>query len=199
VYYSLSNQIFASHKYHHITYFQNKITVATASLHAAVGAKMITIFLMLNIFLISQCFEVCQHSRYVASPARCRNSLQKTSYVDMKANSKKTKKKEKPSAPPDAQISQTSQQPSRVTNKINIPVRQQIAWAKAYKRLMTTAAANIPVNRTKFRQVRGPKDTEEYDQQYEGIDYDSINSNNICRRLQHHRIYESNERIRYSD
>ena len=95
------------------------------------------------------------------------------SYLSMKASSKKSKKKDKSSGPIEVQAPQTSQ-PSRVTNKINIPVRQQIAWAKAYKRLMSSTSSSTPVNRTRFRQSRGPKDTEEYDQQYEGMDYDSI-------------------------
>ena len=45
--------------------------------------------------------------------------------------------------------------PMRVDNNINIPVRQQIAWAKAYKRIMTSSFSSANHVTRKFRQDRG--------------------------------------------
>jgi len=57
--------------------------------------------------------------------------------------------------------------PLRVSNTINIPVRQQIAWARAYKRLQSNAyASQSPPKR--FKKAKGPKQEEE---KYVEIDY----------------------------
>jgi hypothetical protein len=48
--------------------------------------------------------------------------------------------------------------PMRVDNNINVPVRQQIAWAKAYKRIMSTSFSNTNQITKKFRGDRGPKE-----------------------------------------
>jgi hypothetical protein len=56
----------------------------------------------------------------------------------------------------------------RVSTNINIPVRQQIAWAKAYKRLMSSSGVSNKGNTRKFRQEKGPKPIEE---EYIEIDY----------------------------
>jgi predicted RNA-binding protein with PIN domain len=58
--------------------------------------------------------------------------------------------------------------PMRVDNNINIPVRQQIAWAKAYKRIMTSSFSSSNHVTKKFRQDRGPKEEEE---EYTEIDF----------------------------
>lgn len=59
--------------------------------------------------------------------------------------------------------------PPRVTNQINIPVRQQIAWAKAYKRLTQASSGAGTTHQTKkFRKERTPKQEEE---EYVEIDY----------------------------
>lgn len=58
--------------------------------------------------------------------------------------------------------------PMRVDNNINIPVRQQIAWAKAYKRIMTSSFSSANHVTRKFRQDRGPKEEEE---EYTEIDF----------------------------
>jgi len=60
----------------------------------------------------------------------------------------------------------SSIQPARVTNSINIPIRQQIAWAKAYKRLLTSQSTAGTTR--KFRQTKGPKEKEE---EYTEINY----------------------------
>jgi hypothetical protein len=48
--------------------------------------------------------------------------------------------------------------PMRVDNNINVPVRQQIAWAKAYKRIMSSSFSNSNQITKKFRGDRGPKE-----------------------------------------
>ena len=58
--------------------------------------------------------------------------------------------------------------PMRVDNNINVPVRQQIAWAKAYKRIMTSSFNSASNVAKKFRQDRGPKEEEE---EYTEIDF----------------------------
>lgn len=51
----------------------------------------------------------------------------------------------------------------RVTNQINIPIRQQIAWAKAYKRLMASqTSSGGGSSPRKFRQQNEPRVQEEY-------------------------------------
>lgn len=61
-----------------------------------------------------------------------------------------------------------ARKPMRVDNNINIPVRQQIAWAKAYKRIMTSSFSSTNHITRKFRQDRGPKEEEE---EYTEIDF----------------------------
>ena len=60
--------------------------------------------------------------------------------------------------------------PQRVTTNSNVPVRQQIAWAKAYKRLTMSNGFNANKNGVgkKFRQEKGEKEEEEV---YVEIDY----------------------------
>lgn len=58
--------------------------------------------------------------------------------------------------------------PQRVTNKINIPVRQQIAWAKAYKRLMTASISRSSSPPKRFKKIKDAKDEVE---EYKEIDY----------------------------
>eukprot|EP01038_Epipyxis_sp_PR26KG_P009598 gene9598-12926_t len=51
----------------------------------------------------------------------------------------------------------------RVSNQINIPIRQQIAWAKAYKRLINASSKQSSSPTKKFKKERGPKaEQEEY-------------------------------------
>eukprot|EP01041_Mallomonas_annulata_P002070 gene2070-4046_t len=64
-------------------------------------------------------------------------------------------------------VTQDSPKPARVTSNINVPIRQQIAWAKAYKRLMTSQSTSTGVTK-KFRKAKGPKEAEE---QYVEIDF----------------------------
>jgi predicted RNA-binding protein with PIN domain len=61
-----------------------------------------------------------------------------------------------------------TRRPMRVDNNINVPVRQQIAWAKAYKRIMSTSFSSTTQVTKKFRQDRGPKEEEE---EYTEIDF----------------------------
>ena len=109
-----------------------------------------------------------------------KNSSKKLT-IDMMANKDgKSKKKKKDSVNNSesssniistTSTSATSTTPSpvaqRVSNRINIPVRQQIAWAKAYKRLMTSQASAGSSTPKKFRQLNEPRVQEEY---YE-VDY----------------------------
>ena len=60
-----------------------------------------------------------------------------------------------------------SNAPQRVTNRINIPVRQQIAWAKAYKRLMAAQSAPQKI-KERFKKEKTPKEIEE---EYVEVDY----------------------------
>ena len=84
---------------------------------------------------------------------------------------KKTKKKKEAAAAGSVSLSTAPtdvRKPMRVDNNINVPVRQQIAWAKAYKRIMSSSfSSNNHVTR-KFRQDRGPKEEEE---EYTEIDF----------------------------
>lgn len=84
----------------------------------------------------------------------------------------KSKKKKKDasldSSPTTSTIQTSPITTQRVTNRINIPVRQQIAWAKAYKRLMTSQApggsssSSSSQTPRKFRQLNEPRVQEEY-------------------------------------
>ena len=79
--------------------------------------------------------------------------------------SKNTKKKGGDAA---ASPSSPAAAPQRVTTNSNVPVRQQIAWAKAYKRLVTSNGFNKNNLGKKFRQEKGEKVEEE---EYVEIDY----------------------------
>jgi hypothetical protein len=59
---------------------------------------------------------------------------------------------------------------NRVTNQINIPIRQQIAWAKAYKRLMASQSTSSGISK-KFRQRNELKEAPE---EYYEVDYKNI-------------------------
>ena len=51
----------------------------------------------------------------------------------------------------------------RVSNQINIPIRQQIAWGKAYKRFMQSqTSTNSNSAPKKFKQINELKEQEEY-------------------------------------
>ena len=91
--------------------------------------------------------------------------------ITMAKNDGKSKKKKKSESEiSTSSSSSTSSSPSttspvsRVTNQINIPVRQQIAWAKAYKRLMTQTSSSASAGQSKKfrRKSDGPKEEEEY-------------------------------------
>lgn len=62
--------------------------------------------------------------------------LRKCTSLQVKGGAKKKKKKsaDSPVAP-----AATQSAPARVSTNINVPVRQQIAWAKAYKRFSSGA------------------------------------------------------------
>lgn len=76
------------------------------------------------------------------------------------------KKKGGASPPASPPLPQQQEPPRRVGKTPGaLPVRQQIAWAKAYKRFMTNS--NTPVAR-RFKKERGPKEVEE---EYVEIDY----------------------------
>ena len=76
-----------------------------------------------------------------------------------------------PSQPNTPAMTPSSQQPKRVGKTPgSISVRQQIAWAKAYKRFMSNA--NAPAGQAKkFKKERGPKEEEE-----EEVEIDYINT-----------------------
>lgn len=61
--------------------------------------------------------------------------------------------------------------PQRVSNQINVSVRQQIAWAKAYKRLISTSSSSTNVVAKKFKKERTAKEEKE---EYIEVDYESI-------------------------
>ena len=86
--------------------------------------------------------------------------------------SKKTKKKKDAavaaSTPTAIGEASAVRKPLRVDNNINVPVRQQIAWAKAYKRIMSSSFSSSNHVTRKFRQDRGPKEEEE---EYTEIDF----------------------------
>lgn len=86
--------------------------------------------------------------------------------------SKKTKKKKDAAAaastPTAIGEASAVRKPLRVDNNINVPVRQQIAWAKAYKRIMSSSFSSSNHVTRKFRQDRGPKEEEE---EYTEIDF----------------------------
>lgn len=100
----------------------------------------------------------------------------KRTVLVMASNDGKSKKKKKSGQPqlPSANPSTTnvnsepSSPSSRVTNQINIPIRQQIAWAKAYKRLMTQSSSSSTGQAKKFRRKGGTKVVEE---EYVEINY----------------------------
>lgn len=91
------------------------------------------------------------------------------STFELSATKKAKKKKEAAPAAASSATATEVRKPMRVDNNINIPVRQQIAWAKAYKRIMTSSfsGSNHQVTK-KFRQDRGPKEEEE---EYTEIDF----------------------------
>ena len=96
-----------------------------------------------------------------------------TTYVGMAS---KNNKKKKSSSPADTTVSSFSPavvaaKPVRVTTNTNIPVRQQIAWAKAYKRLVSSNGFNKKDETRKFRQQSKPKEAEE---EYVEIDYKNV-------------------------
>ena len=87
------------------------------------------------------------------------------------AAKKTKKKKEAAAAAGSASLSTVPtdvRKPMRVDNNINVPVRQQIAWAKAYKRIMSSSFTSTNHVTRKFRQDRGPKEEEE---EYTEIDF----------------------------
>ena len=77
---------------------------------------------------------------YIAAYTRC---LYSSSSLDVKSRwtlfgkENKKKKKSKKSEGITTSSSSPIATPMRVDTNINIPVRQQIAWAKAYKRMQT--------------------------------------------------------------
>lgn len=94
-------------------------------------------------------------------------------YFHMLADKKPKKVTQKSTPSGDSSsLSSRNTQPQRVTNQINIPVRQQIAWAKAYKRLMAEKTGGTSHSSTKrFRRERGPKEVEE-----EAVEIDYVNT-----------------------
>lgn len=85
--------------------------------------------------------------------------------------SDKEKKKKKASASSVAlKIDSPSNSSPRVTNQINIPVRQQIAWAKARQRLLTQSSQSFGQT-TRFRQDKAEKKAEE---EYVEVDYHNL-------------------------
>lgn len=104
--------------------------------------------------------------------------------VMMASKDGKSKKKRKDTGTSDSSPTTTTatskpltSSAQRVSNQINVPIRQQIAWAKAYKRLMSaqgpgggaTGGNSTP---RKFRQQNEPRDAPE---EYVEIDY--VNTN----------------------
>lgn len=91
--------------------------------------------------------------------------------------SKNNKKKKSGGSPAADSVSSSSSpavvatKPVRVTTNTNIPVRQQIAWAKAYKRLVSSNGFNKKDETRKFRQQSKPKEAEE---EYVEIDYKNV-------------------------
>lgn len=79
---------------------------------------------------------------YIAAYTRC---LYSSSSLDVKSrwtlfgkeNKKKKKSKKSEGITSSSSSSSPIATPMRVDTNINIPVRQQIAWAKAYKRMQT--------------------------------------------------------------
>ena len=61
--------------------------------------------------------------------------------------------------------------PMRVSNKINVPVRQQIAWAKAYKRLM--AARFAPASTSHVPNYKS-KNVKQVEEDYVEVDYVNV-------------------------
>jgi predicted RNA-binding protein with PIN domain len=102
-----------------------------------------------------------------------RRSTSKTIVIMMATKDGKKKKRARADvldSPVGAGSAQTASAPKRrVNHNINIPMRQQIAWAKAYKRLMSASSAgNKQVVSKAFKKDRGPKEPEE---EYVEIDY----------------------------
>ena len=95
-----------------------------------------------------------------------------STYLCMASKNAKKKKKDG-SSPVDSLPSSptVAAKPVRVTSNTNIPVRQQIAWAKAYKRLVSSNGFNKKDDTRKFRQQSRPKEAEE---EYVEIDYKNV-------------------------
>lgn len=110
-----------------------------------------------------QCGGLCRF----LSPYRVFNT-HKVSTLPLAATKKKKKIASSTPINSNAPSSQ-AKPPQRITNTINIPVRQQIAWARAYKRLISTQSSTSTGSTRKFRQDKGPKEVEE---EYKEIDYE---------------------------
>ena len=100
--------------------------------------------------------------------------LQRISSTSLYMAAKSSKKKKKDgNSPADSLPSPpaSAMKPVRVTSNTNIPVRQQIAWAKAYKRLVSSNGFSKKDDTRKFRQQSRPKEAEE---EYVEIDYKNV-------------------------
>ena len=73
---------------------------------------------------------------------------------------------------PTSKEESTPPPPSRVTNKINIPIKQQIAWARAYKRLLLGTDAVKGIGK-KFRQKKGSKESAT-EEEIDSTDYSQV-------------------------
>jgi len=125
-------------------------------------------FSLIFVFLLNVSLFGGVLSFYRTPPAALTFTARDGNLVTMMAEKKGAKKSASSAEQAPKQL-----QPQRVTNQINIPVRQQIAWAKAYKRLMTekTGGSSQQSVTKKFRKVRGPKEVEE-----EAVEIDYVNT-----------------------
>lgn len=121
---------------------------------------MFRVLLFLGLLLLSS-FEALLN-RY--SLKLFRYSSLKSPVTSLFAKDKNGKKK-RPADGASASKS-PSTPPPRVTSNSNIPVRQQIAWARAYRRIRSEVNKSYVTK--KFRQERGDKQAEE---EYVEIDY----------------------------
>lgn len=129
------------------------------------------IFFLLTflLFMWSPSAFFLSRSRVSCFNHKSATSLKRSSF-ELMATKKTKKKKEAANTLASAGSAAPSEvrKPLRVDNNINVPVRQQIAWAKAYKRIMASSFSSSNHVTKKFRQDRGPKEEEE---EYTEIDF----------------------------
>ena len=119
--------------------------------------------LVLYLLILLQFLNISAFPSPTLNVINCKSRM----HLSMGKNDGKSKKKKKSESEISSSSSTTSSSStptpaSRVTNQINIPIRQQIAWAKAYKRLMTQTSSSAGQSKKFRRKSDGPKEEEEY-------------------------------------